>query len=131
MTASSTQTGSTIVVAFPEVLAAVGSFLGALVVAGLLVWAVQLGIGWMMRERPVPKSEEHGHLPDGGPVHESSERREFDEMPAYEERDRLTPHQIPGFGNSPSRTSSDQKRRKWSPGSSGSFGSGGSGVRRQ
>ncbi len=129
MTALSIETGNAVVVAFPHVLAVVGSFFGALIVAAALVWAVQMGIKTMMRQPPVPKSQEHGHLPDTGPVHESSERREPEEVPEYEERDRLTPHQIPGFGNTSSKTSTDQKPRKWSPGTSGSFGSGGAGGR--
>jgi hypothetical protein len=129
MTVLSTRIAETVVVAFPDVLAVVGSFFGALIVAALLVWAVQMGIRNMMREPPVPRSKEHGHLPEGGPVHESRERREPEEVPEYEERDRLTPHEIPGFGNSSSRTSSNQKPRKWHPGTSGSFGSGSSGGR--
>lgn len=118
------------VVAFPRVLAVVGAFFGALIVAGLLLLGFWLGRRWMVREPPVPRAQEHGQLPDSGPVRESSEHREYDEMPRYEERDRLTPHEIPGFGNAPSRRSSDQRSRKWSPGSSGSFGSGGSGTTR-
>jgi uncharacterized protein DUF6479 len=129
MTAPSAQTAEQITVAFPHVLAVVGAFFGALIVASLLVWAVQIGIRNMMREPPVPKEHEHGRLPAEGPVHESRERREPEEVPEYEKQDRLTPHEIPGFGNTSSRTSDDQKPRKWHPGTSGSFGSGGAGGR--
>jgi len=129
MIALSTQTGGTMVVAFPHALAVVGPFVGALIVASLLVWAVQIGIRTMMRQPPVPTSKEHGHLPESGPVHESRERREPEDVPEYEEQDRLTPHQIPGFGNTSSKTSGDQKQRRWHPGTSGSFGSGGVGGR--
>ncbi|GHH73295.1 hypothetical protein GCM10018793_11790 [Streptomyces sulfonofaciens] len=125
MTGSASET----VVAFPHVLAVVVPFLGALVVAGLLVWAFAMGIRRMMRERPRPGADEHGRLPESGPVGEVSERREPDEVTARDERDRLTPHEIPGYGNASSRRSEDQRDRKWSPGTSGSFGSGGPGGR--
>nr|WP_241662494.1 MULTISPECIES: DUF6479 family protein [unclassified Streptomyces] len=63
----------------------------------------------------------------GGPVREVLENREPDEVPRSDHR--LTPHELPGHGNSPTRTGSEKGRRRWSEGGSGSFGSGGSGVR--
>ncbi|MFI6350325.1 DUF6479 family protein [Streptomyces sp. NPDC050560] len=126
MSEQSTQT----VLAFSDVLVGVGAFVGALIIAGVLLWAFLWGQRSMERERPRPRADEQPHLPDGGPVEEESERREPEELSPREDRDRLTPHTIPGFGNSGSRRSDSQRPRKWSPGSSGSFGSGGPGGRR-
>lgn len=55
------------------------------------------------------------------------ENREPDEIPRSDHR--LTPHELPNHGNSPTRTGSAKERRRWSEGSSGSFGSGGPGLR--
>jgi hypothetical protein len=57
---------------------------------------------------------------------ESREMREPNEVPrAEDESERLTPHEVHASGT---KRSEDQKRPRWSPGSSGSFGSGGSGA---
>ena len=130
MTAWDAEISAAAVVAFPRVLAVVGPFLAGLVVAGLLLGAFWLGRRWMLREPPVPGPDEHGHIPAGGPVHEERERRTFDEMPRYAEPDRRTPHELPGFGQAPTRRSPVQRRRRWRPGRSGAFGSGGSGATR-
>ncbi|MEV0220608.1 DUF6479 family protein [Streptomyces sp. NPDC050704] len=102
---------------------------GLLVVCAL-IWAVRLGIR-VRREEPGPPSpDEQPRLPDSGPVHEVREMREPDEVPvARDESERLTPHQLPAFGNRRSKRSKDQRRPRWSPGSSGSFGGGGPGTR--
>jgi hypothetical protein len=101
--------------------------LGGLVIAGALVWAIGLGIRVKQREPRTPRGGEHPTLPESGPVHETHQRREPDEVPRAEETgERLTPHQL---GASASRRSDDQTRPRWDPGSSGSFGSGGSGGR--
>lgn len=100
---------------------------GALVIVGALIWAVRLGIRVKQREPRTPRGGEHPTLPDSGPVHETSQRREPDEVPRAEETGRrLTPHEL---GSSGSRRSEDQSRPRWDPGSGGSFGSGGSGGR--
>lgn len=101
------------------------AFLGGLVIAGALVWAVGFGMRVRDHELPRPLPEEQPHLPVSGAVHEMREMREPDEMPvASEEKERLMPYQLHHSG---SRTGHDQKRRRWLPGTSGSFGSGGVG----
>jgi hypothetical protein len=126
MTQLSTQT----VVAFPELLAGIGAFLGALIVAGVLLLLFFLGARRVRRDSPRPGPEDQPRLPEGGPVQEERERREPDELTVREEAERLYPHELKGFGNAGSKRSDDQKPRRWSPGSSGSFGSGGMGGRR-
>ncbi|MFD6188476.1 DUF6479 family protein [Streptomyces sp. NPDC060275] len=101
------------------------AFVGGLVIAGALIWAVCLGVRVMDREPRRPRAEEHGMLPATGAVHEEFERREPDEIPpAADGAPRLRPYQL---RHSPSRRSEDQTRRRWLPGSSGAFGSGGPG----
>ncbi|MGX4687925.1 DUF6479 family protein [Streptomyces sp. JNUCC 63] len=102
---------------------------GGLVIAAALVWAVRLGVRVMHSEqrRGTSRGGEHPTLPESGPVHETHQRREPDEVPRAEETGRrLTPHEL---GSSGSRRSGDQSRPRWDGGSSGSFGSGGSGGR--
>jgi hypothetical protein len=95
----------------------------AVVVA--LVWAVRLGMKVREREPSPPRPHEQPQPPASGPVHETSEVREPDAVPrAADESERLTPHEL---NAADSRRADDQRRRRWSPGSSGSFGSGGSG----
>ncbi|WP_406840512.1 DUF6479 family protein [Streptomyces sp. AHU1] len=106
-------------------LGTIGALLGGLILAGALVWAVPLGIRTRRREPGPPKAHEHPTLPESGPVHESSEIREPNEVPrAADESERLTPHQLGGPG---SRRSDRQERPRWESGGGGSFGSGGSG----
>lgn len=108
-----------------EVLNVIAAFVGGLVIAGALIWAVWLGISVRVREPGPPNPDEQPHLPDSGAVHEARELREPDEMPhATQESERLMPYEI---HHAASRTRENQKRRRWSPGSSGSFGSGGLG----
>ncbi|MCQ4204294.1 DUF6479 family protein [Streptomyces sp. NPDC058783] len=100
-------------------------FVIGLVIAGALIWAVRRGIGVMIREPDRPRADEQPHLPDTGPVHEEREMREPDEIPLNEDGSpRLMPYQLHHAG---SRRGEDQHRRRWSPGSSGSFGGGGPG----
>ena len=66
-----------------------------------------LGVGLAV-SRPRPTPGEQPRLPEGGPVREVRENREPDEMPRSEHR--LTPHQLPGFGNSPSRRGASEER---------------------
>jgi hypothetical protein len=106
------------------VLNVVAAFVGGLIIAGALVWAVQFGMRVRDRELPRPNPDEQPHLPDGGPVWESRELREPDEVPHAHDGQRLMPYELHTSG---SRTGKDQHRRRWLPGSSGSFGSGGAG----
>ncbi|MGW2485958.1 DUF6479 family protein [Streptomyces sp. NPDC001606] len=90
-----------------------------------LIWAFRLGFKVREREPAPPRPEEQPVLPPTGPVREVSEMREPHEVPrAADESERLTPHQL---GNIRSRRADDQRRARWSPGSSGSFGGGGGG----
>ncbi|MFD1656702.1 DUF6479 family protein [Streptomyces caeni] len=101
------------------------AFIGGMVVAGALIWAVRLGMAVRDREPAPPGPDEQPHLPDGGAVMEETEVREPDEMPhAMQESERLMPYEI---HHQASRRSEDQKRKRWLPGSSGAFGSGGPG----
>lgn len=100
---------------------------GGLLIAAALVWAVRLGVRVMHSEHSgrTPRGGEHPTLPDSGPVHETHQRREPDEVPRAEETGRrLTPHEL---GSSGGRRSGEQSRPRWDEGSSGSFGSGGPG----
>ncbi|MFJ6085670.1 DUF6479 family protein [Streptomyces sp. NPDC092369] len=106
------------------VLDVVAAFVGGLIIAGALVGAVQFGMRVRDRELPRPAPGDHPHLPDTGPVREQREIREPDEMPHGEGRERLMPYDLHHSG---SRTGKDQRRRRWLPGSSGSFGGGGLG----
>ncbi|MET8584896.1 DUF6479 family protein [Streptomyces collinus] len=97
---------------------------GVAITAGL-VWAVRLGMNVRRRESAPPRPDEQPTLPPGGPVRETREMREPHEVPrATDESERLTPHQL---GNVGTRRAQDQRRPRWSPGSSGSFGGGGGG----
>lgn len=107
-----------------EVLNVIAAFVGGLIIAGALIWSVQFGMKVRDRESPRPGPDEQPHLPDGGPTWESSEMREPDEVPHSEDKERLMPYELHAAG---SKTGKDQHRRRWTPGSSGSFGSGGPG----
>ncbi|MFF9809761.1 DUF6479 family protein [Streptomyces coeruleorubidus] len=100
------------------------------VVTGLAVVALLLGafiLGLRHKRRRPPRPDEQPRLPDGGPVRETRERREPDEVPRGQGR--LTPHELKTHGNQSDRRSPTQERPRWNEGSSGSFGSGGPGGR--
>lgn len=104
---------------------AVAAFIGGLVIAGGLIWAVRLGIRVRRQEPRPPTPDEQTRLPDSGAVHEMREMREPDEVPhAADESERLMPYNMHAAG---SKHADDQHRKRWVPGSSGSFGSGGPG----
>ncbi|MFI8189251.1 DUF6479 family protein [Streptomyces sp. NPDC085946] len=105
----------------------VGLIVAGVVVLALLLGAFVLGIRVMRRESPTPRPEEQPRMPAGGPVRETREVREPDEMPQSDTR--LTPHELKGNGRTGDRTSPSQERPRWNEGSSGSFGSGGPGGR--
>ncbi|MFI6274578.1 DUF6479 family protein [Streptomyces sp. NPDC050988] len=104
---------------------AIALLVGGLLIAGALVWAVQLGIKVRRREPGPPRGDEQPTLPEAGPVHEARQMREPNEVPrAADESERLTPHNLQASG---SKRSENQKRRRWGRGSTGSFGGGGPG----
>ncbi|WP_369194099.1 DUF6479 family protein [Streptomyces djakartensis] len=105
----------------------IGLAVAGVVVVALLLGAFVLGFRNKRRELPTPRPEEQPRLPEGGPVRETQERREPDEMPRSDER--LTPHELKTNGRQSDRTSSTQERPRWNEGSSGGFGSGGPGAR--
>jgi Family of unknown function (DUF6479) len=107
--------------------AAMGLIAAGVVIVALLIGAFWLGARIRRREPGPPRPEEQPRVPDEGPVREVLENREPDEVPRSDRR--LTPHELPGLGNSPTRPGRGKGRRRWSEGSSGSFGSGGPGIR--
>ncbi len=100
----------------------VGLIVAGVVVVALLIGAFAMGMRIKRREPPPPDPSQQPHLPDGGPVRESREVREPEEVPRGDER--LLPHELRHQG---SRTAPEQERRRWEEGTSGSFGSGGPG----
>ncbi|MFF3846747.1 DUF6479 family protein [Streptomyces sp. NPDC002328] len=100
-------------------LAVVAFIVVGVVLVGALIWAVRLGIRVRRREPGPPQPHEQPRMPASGPVRESSQAREPNEMPHPEEGRRLTPHELRPTGSRP-RTEED---------SGGSFGGGGSGAR--
>jgi hypothetical protein len=103
----------------------IGAFVGGLVIAGALVWAVRLGVKVRRREPRRPLPDEQPKVPESGPVREVREVREPDEVPqAAEESERLRPYNLHASG---SKRGENQGVPRWGPGSSGSFGSGGPG----
>ncbi|MEU8588901.1 DUF6479 family protein [Streptomyces sp. NPDC048664] len=101
------------------------AFIGGMIVSGILIWAVQLGMTVRDKEPAPPRPEEQPHLPEWGAVHEEREMREPEEVPvAAQESERLMPYQL---HHAATRRGEDQQRKRWHPGSSGSFGSGGPG----
>ncbi|MFI9767479.1 DUF6479 family protein [Streptomyces sp. NPDC052415] len=107
-----------------DVLNVVAALAGGLFIAGALVFAVHFGMRVMDRELPHPSPEEQPTLPAGGPIREIREMREAEEMPQSAGGERLLPHEL---RHQSTRRGTDQKRKRWLPGSSGSFGSGGLG----
>lgn len=96
---------------------------GVVLVLGLL-WAFRLGYRVRRGEPAPPRPHDQPRMPESGPVRESHQVREPNEMP--QDGERLTPHELRPTGG---RDDDDQRRPRWDPGSSGSFGSGGPGVR--
>ncbi|MCL8011607.1 DUF6479 family protein [Streptomyces sp. AS02] len=103
----------------------IGLLVAGLAVVALLIGAFVLGARIRRREPPPPRPEEQPRPPEDGPVQEVREHREPNEVPRSDHR--LTPHEMPGHGNIPSRPSPSQERPRWSEGGSGSFGGGGPG----
>ncbi|MEU5097913.1 DUF6479 family protein [Streptomyces sp. NPDC020996] len=113
-----------------DIAAGSGALAAGLIVAAVALVALLIGAFWMgsrirRREPGPPHPAEQPRIPEEGPVREVREHREPDEVPRGDRR--LTPHEMPGHGNSPTRTGTARERPRWSEGSSGSFGSGGPG----
>ncbi|MGW0390923.1 DUF6479 family protein [Streptomyces sp. NPDC003042] len=73
-----------------------------LIVVGFLLGAFRLGQKVRAKEPPPPTPESQPHLPDGGPVYELREERDPVEIP----EGGLRPHEMQGYGNFGSTTSS-------------------------
>lgn len=99
--------------AFPNLSAAIVPFVAGLVLVLALIWAVWRGIRLRRSEPGPPAPGEQPKLPETGPVREVQETRAPDEMPrAAEPGERLTPHQLKQHGNTGTRRSDDQTRRR-------------------
>jgi hypothetical protein len=123
--ANTMYTASQDLIAASSSLNAGAAFIGGLIIAGALVWAVRMGIRVRNLESRPPTAEEQPRLPETGAVHEEREMREPDEVPhAADESERLMPYNI---HSASTKHADDQHRKRWQPGSSGSFGSGGPG----
>ncbi|MHC3469891.1 DUF6479 family protein [Streptomyces sp. 7R007] len=104
---------------------AMGLVAAGVVIVVVLIGAFIVGARVRRREPAPPHPDEQPRLPADGPVREVRENREPDEVPRSDHR--LTPHELPNHGNSPSRSAPHRQRPRWNEGSSGSFGSGGPG----
>lgn len=100
----------------------IAAFVGGAFIAGALIWAVQFGMRVQDRELVRPRPDEQPKLPSTGAIREIREMREPNVVPLAE-RERLMPYQLQHGG----KRNKDQQRKRWLPGSSGSFGSGGLG----
>ncbi|QFR02120.1 hypothetical protein F9278_44915 [Streptomyces phaeolivaceus] len=82
-----------------------------LLIAGALVWSVRFGLKTRRREPGPPGRHEQPTLPESGPVHETRQMREPNEVPrASDGGERLTPHDLHASG---SKRSENQNRRRW------------------
>ncbi|MDQ0963938.1 hypothetical protein QFZ66_007816 [Streptomyces sp. B4I13] len=107
-------------------LLSLGLFMVPVLLVIVLGGSFWLGARIKSRESDRPRPEEQPHLPPGGAVHEIREHREPEEVPRTPDGGRpLTPYELT---NMQTRASTDQKRPRWSRGSSGSFGGGGLGA---
>ncbi|MEU6218675.1 DUF6479 family protein [Streptomyces sp. NPDC047022] len=102
--------------AFPDAAwALTGAFVSGLVVVAALVWSVRFGIRVRSREQSLSPASPRSPRPSSGPVMDSRERREPDEVPRAEhEGERLTPHELHAAG---SKRGADQRRPRWNSGS--------------
>jgi uncharacterized iron-regulated membrane protein len=90
---------------------ALAAFIGGLIIAGALIWAVRMGIKVRRQEPRPPTVDEQPRLPAHGAVHEVREMRDADEVPhAADESERLMPYQLHTSG---SKHAEDQHRRRW------------------
>ncbi|MGE7387458.1 DUF6479 family protein [Streptomyces sp. NPDC004126] len=77
-------------------------FVVGIVIAGVLLAGFKLGQRVREKEPPPPTPESQPHLPEGGAVHEVREERDPVEIP----EGGLRPHEMQGYGNFGSTTSS-------------------------
>lgn len=132
--------------ALPHWVGGIAPFIVGLFVVGLLLAAFVYGQRWRDREPPPPSqpqrrqgawqtraehdtgptSPDHGpgHADDNGKIDYVTEHRESDPLQTEADGERVLPHEIHNPGSHPEEPT--EERKKWSPGSSGSFGSGGS-----
>ncbi|MFI5659999.1 DUF6479 family protein [Streptomyces sp. NPDC051684] len=97
-----------------------------LVVAGVLIAAFIWGRRIRAREPGPPRPEEQPKLPDSGPVLETREYRDPDEVPR--DGGRLTPHELhEGYGTSGTHPRPAQDPAEHRKGDDSSFGGGGPG----
>ncbi|HEY8978696.1 MAG TPA: DUF6479 family protein [Streptomyces sp.] len=119
-------TTASVVLAAPSGLLSLGMFVVGVALVAMLLGAFWLGNRIKMREPPCPRPDEQPHLPPEGAVHEILENREPEEVPKVPKGGHaLTPYELT---NMQTRHSDSKIRRRWSPGSSGSFGGGGLGA---
>ncbi|MFI8259262.1 MULTISPECIES: DUF6479 family protein [unclassified Streptomyces] len=76
-----------------------------IIVVGVLLGGFKLGQRVRAKEPPPPTAESQPHLPNGGAVYEVREERESVEIP----EGGLRPHEMQGYGNFGSTTSSHQE----------------------
>ncbi len=132
--------------ALPPWVGGVAPFIVGLAVCVLLILAFFFGQRWRDREPPPPaqpqrrqgswqtraEHERGPSTPDHGPGHNDGEdqavgyvvqHHESDQLEPEANGERVLPHEIRNPGAHPEEPS--EERKKWHPGSSGSFGSGG------
>lgn len=103
------------------------AFIGGLVIAGALIWAVRFGIKKRRGEPGPPSPESQPRRPGTPDAEERQQHREPNEMPyVTDNNERLSPHEL-GSGSRRSDSTDTGKRPRWNSGSGGSFGSGGPG----
>ncbi|MEV5509539.1 DUF6479 family protein [Streptomyces orinoci] len=130
-------------IALPAYLGGIAPFIVGIAVAVLLLLAFVFGMRWRDREPPPPSApqrrmgswrtpeedgrpvENHGpgHNDDEDVVGYVTEHRAPEDIPPGQP-ERILPHEL-SPGSHPEELS--EERKKWRPGSSGSFGSGGAG----
>ncbi|GHF64107.1 hypothetical protein GCM10010218_51940 [Streptomyces mashuensis] len=129
--------------ALPAWVGGAAPFLVGLCVVALLLLGFFFGQRWRDREPPPPGQpqrrmgawstpQERGPAEDHGPGHADEEgigyvveHREADQLHPEASGERVLPHEIKSPGSHPEEP--DEERKKWHPGTSGSFGSGGAG----
>ncbi|MFD4576263.1 DUF6479 family protein [Streptomyces sp. NPDC058417] len=104
---------ATLAAAGKSALATVAFVVVGVVLVGGLIWAFRLGARIRSREPAPPRPEEQPRLPADGPVRESYERREPDEMPRSTDGSRLGPHELHPNGGRDTEAPEHQGRPRW------------------
>ncbi|MFD7669129.1 DUF6479 family protein [Streptomyces sp. NPDC059788] len=107
-----------------DMIVGTGPLVAGLVIVAALILAVVYGRRRRARE-PAPPEPETQPTPPKNPTGYESELRDPNEVPRDGDH-RLTPHELPDYGNAPTRHGADQdrERKRWQDGHSGSFGGG-------